>query len=108
MSTRASLLNARVVMPTGERVDVSDGFPIDEPRVVVPWSVSEDELGVLLGPVLRHVTDKYWTARVQVLGGLACSLGFHFRGSRGQLSELEFFWVRLLQDDDRRCSRDQA
>ncbi|NOT09661.1 MAG: hypothetical protein HOP28_15825 [Gemmatimonadales bacterium] len=72
-------------------MDLSDGFRIDEPPVMVPWSVSENELGHLFGPVLRHVTAKYWTARVRVLGGLECNLGFHFRGNRGQLSELEFF-----------------
>jgi hypothetical protein len=72
-------------------VDVREGFPIDEPSVLVPWRVSEQELEALLGPVLRHVTDKYWIARVSVLGGLACNLGFHFRGRRGGLSELEFF-----------------
>ena len=81
-------------------MDLSDGFPIDEPPVVVPWNVSEDELGLLLGPVLRHVTDKYWTARVQVLGGLACNLGFHFRGGRadqivGTLSGGERFRATL-------------
>jgi hypothetical protein len=78
-------------MPTGGRVDLRDGFHIDEPAVAVPWSVSESELAGLLGSVLRHVTDKYWTARVRVLGGLSCNLGFHFRGDRGELSELEFF-----------------
>jgi hypothetical protein len=72
-------------------VDLSEGFRIDEPAVLVPWRVSEKELEGLLEPVLRHVTDKYWTARVSVLGGLRCILGFHFRGKRGELSELEFF-----------------
>ena len=72
-------------------MDLREGFPIDVPAVFVPWRVSEQELETLLRPVLRHVTDKYWTARVSVLGGLACNLGFHFRGMRGGLSELEFF-----------------
>jgi hypothetical protein len=72
-------------------VDLSEGFRIDEPAVLVPWRVSEQELGTLLGSVLHYVTAKYWTARVSVLGGLACKLGFHFRGEHGQLSELEFF-----------------
>ena len=72
-------------------VDLREGFRIDEPAVLVPWRVSEQELDELLGPALRHVTDKYWTARVSVLGGLACNLGFHFRGKNGRLSELEFF-----------------
>jgi hypothetical protein len=72
-------------------VDLRDGFEIDEPAVVVPWTISEPELVRLLGSVLRHVTDKYWTAEVRVLNGLSCNLGFHFRGSGGELSELEFF-----------------
>lgn len=72
-------------------MDLRSGFHIDQPPVAVPWSVSEGELERLLGPGLRHVTDKYWTLRVNVLGGLSCKLGFHFRGSGGELSELEFF-----------------
>jgi len=72
-------------------VDLRGGFTIDEPAVMVSWTVSEQELSGLLGTALRHVTDKYWTARVRVLNGLSCNIGFHFRDVRGRLSELEFF-----------------
>jgi hypothetical protein len=79
------------VKVAGGRVDLRGGFKIDEPALVVPWTVSEKELSELFGQLLRQVTDKYWTARVRVLNGLSCKIGFHFRGSHGQLSELEFF-----------------
>jgi len=72
-------------------MDLRHGVSIDEPPVVVYWSVSESELEQLFGSTLRHVTDKYWTARVRVFGDLSCNLGFHFRGSDGGLSELEFY-----------------
>jgi hypothetical protein len=72
-------------------MDLRQGLTIEQPAVTVPWSVSEDELRRLFAFQLHYVTDKYWTTSVRVLGNLSCRLGFHFRGPRGQLSELEFF-----------------
>jgi len=73
------------------RVKIAAGLTIDDPPATVKWGTSESELQALLGPVLRHVTKGYWTAHVQVFGGLRCSLGFHFDRERDALEELEFF-----------------
>lgn len=78
-------------MPTEGHVDLGNGLRVDEPPVVVLWGICESDLQSLLGPALRRVTKGYWVARVRVLGGLSCNLGFHFRDARGGLSELEFF-----------------
>ena len=72
-------------------MDLGNGFRIDQPPVVVLWGISESDLQSLLGPALRRVTEKYWVARVRVLGSLSCNLGFIFRDTCGGLSELEFF-----------------
>jgi hypothetical protein len=72
-------------------MDLRNGFTIDNPPVAVPWSTSEAQLQNLFGSLLRHVTDGYWVAKVDVLGGLRCNLGFHFHQRPGVLTELEFF-----------------
>ena len=72
-------------------MDLRTGFEIEEPKVMVPWGISETELQELLVETPpRRVTQGYLTLPVKVLGGLQCQLGFHFRRS-GRLSELEFF-----------------
>lgn len=72
-------------------LDLREGFAIEEPAVIVPWGATEDDILALLAPASpRRVTRGYITARVRVLGGLDCMLGFHYRNA-GRLSELEFF-----------------
>jgi hypothetical protein len=73
-------------------MELEAGFSIDDPKVFVPWEISEDGLRRLLKPFeLRRVTKKYYVLRVSVCAGLRCNLGFHFRGPNDALSELEFF-----------------
>lgn len=38
-------------------MNLKQGFHIEEPRVFVPWGISEGELKGLLGSRLRHVTN---------------------------------------------------
>jgi hypothetical protein len=72
-------------------MDLRAAFPIEDPPVSVPWGATEEQLVQLLASASpRRVTRGYVTLPVQVLGGLNCMLGFHFRDS-GRLSELEFF-----------------
>jgi len=83
-------LSAHALNRTTRLMEIHKAFAIEDPAVSVPWGISESELNVLI-PGLHHVTPAYYTLPVTVLGGLRCMLGFHFRGSRGGLSELEFF-----------------
>jgi len=72
-------------------VQIDTAFDIESPAIRVPWKTTVDGLLRLLeiAPP-RAVTRNYYTLPVQVLGGLKCMLGFHFRND-GQLGELEFF-----------------
>jgi hypothetical protein len=79
-------------------MEIREAFTIEDPAVSVPWGVAEAELKARI-PELHHVTRGYYTLPVTVLGGLRCMLGFHFRGSSGGLSELEFF--RMAYPDQR-------
>jgi hypothetical protein len=73
-------------------MDLSRGFEIEDPAVVVPWGVSETELLDILPVVPQHVTSGYYVIDCVSLGGLRHALGFHFRPRRdGKLVELEFF-----------------
>jgi hypothetical protein len=72
-------------------MDLIEGIAIDEPYVFVPWDATGEDLERLLWPHARQVGPSHWTARVVVFGGLACDLGFHYRGRGGELSEVEFF-----------------
>jgi hypothetical protein len=40
-------------------MDLRDGFRIDEPSAFVRWQTSEEDLQVLFGEALRHVTKGY-------------------------------------------------
>jgi hypothetical protein len=84
-------------------MEIREAFTIEDPAVSVPWGIAESELEALI-PGLRHVTRGYCTLPVTVLGGLRCMLGFHFRGSTGGLSELEFFRTAY---PDQRASFDE-
>ena len=72
-------------------MDLIEGIAIDEPYVFVPWDATGEDLERLLFPHARQVGPSHWTARVRIFGGLACDLGFHYRGRGGELSEVEFF-----------------
>lgn len=81
-------------------MDLRTGFKLEDPNVLVPWSVSEAELRALLAPHgLRQVTTAYFTISCRSLGGLQHELGFHFKPRAGdRLDELEFF-RRTYSDD---------
>ncbi len=72
-------------------MDLIEGIAIDEPHVFVPWDATGEDLERLLSPHVRQVGPSHWTARVLVFGRLACDLSFHYRGTDGELSEVEFF-----------------
>jgi len=73
-------------------MDISNGFQIEQPNIFVPWRITESELLALGGDGLHNVTRGYYTAPCVSVGGLSCTLGFHFRPPvDGRLVELEFF-----------------
>lgn len=77
-------------------MDLKIGFQLEDPDVMVPWSISPVELEQLIvSSSLERVTEGYYTTPVQCLGGLRCMLGFHFEPPQeGMLQELEFFRSR--------------
>lgn len=86
-------------------MDISTAFPLEKPAVSIPWGIRESELKTLFSAgELRRVTNAYYTAPVRILGGLECMLGFHFRGKRSTLSELESF---RMDYSDQRASFDE-
>jgi hypothetical protein len=73
-------------------VDLSAGYRVEVPDVLVPWHISEQELLNLLPSAPRHVTTGYYTLPCASLGGLQHDLGFHFAPrAGGRLVELELF-----------------
>jgi hypothetical protein len=73
-------------------MDLSVGFQIGQPHVLVPWRISPTELRVLLPSELREITHGYSVVRCTSLGGMQHMLGFHFEPRHdGHLKELEFF-----------------
>lgn len=74
-------------------MDLSTGFQIEQPKIFVPWKISETQLQQGFGGLrLRRVTDGYFTTHCTSLGGLSHDLGFHFYPpGDGGLIELEFF-----------------
>ena len=61
-------------------MNLQNGFQLDEPAVLVPWSITEAELQELLANSKLHkVTGGYYTLDCRPLGGLAHTIGFHFR-----------------------------
>jgi len=74
-------------------MDISKRFQIEQPKIFVPWKISETELKQLFdGQLFRHVTHGYFTTTCTSLNGLSHELGFHFypRGE-GVLIEFESF-----------------
>ena len=72
-------------------MDITKGFQIDSPRILVPWDINEEGLKeIFKAHSLKRVTEKYYTTSCTSLNGLKCMLGFHF-APNGKLNELEFF-----------------
>jgi hypothetical protein len=74
-------------------MDLSSGFQIEDPSVLIRWGIAEAELEGIFGlSALRRVTDGYYVIPCYSLGGLRHKLGFHFDPRvGGRLVELEFF-----------------
>jgi hypothetical protein len=70
-------------------MDLSIEFEIEDPDVVVRWTMSEEQLLQALPSQPHWVTSGYYTLDCTSLNGLQCVLGFHFWD--GRLGELEFF-----------------
>lgn len=76
--------------------EVLDGFKIDDPSLFVPWSTNPVNLkDIFSGYELRCVVeDRYYTISCEVLDGLKCKLGFHFKPG-GKLEFLEIFDIKM-------------
>ena len=73
-------------------MDLSAGFPITAPPIVVPWLVNSVELErILAGTGFNKITAGYYTLECEPLPGLRCKLGFHLHNTGDSLTELEFF-----------------
>ena len=73
-------------------MDVSDGYRIEQPDVLVPWHIKESVLLDLLPSRPTHVTNGYYTLPCVSLGGLHHNIGFHFEPRNGgRLREFELF-----------------
>jgi hypothetical protein len=74
-------------------MDLRNGFTLESPDVIVPWTTTEPELRRLLGPAgLREVTSGYYVVTCHFLGGVRHRLGFHFAAA-GALE-----WLEVLRD----------
>ncbi|WP_157366879.1 hypothetical protein [Algoriphagus vanfongensis] len=76
-----------------DKMNIQEGYKIDEPDIFVPWDIDEQTLTQKLnGHDFKHVTAGYYTISCTSLNGLCCMLGFHFEPRKnGNLNELEFF-----------------
>jgi hypothetical protein len=81
-------------------MDITKGFHITEPNILIPWGTTEPELKALFQPEpkrlgnnpLREVTAGYFTTSCVSFNGLKHELGFHFHPRKnGRVAELEFF-----------------
>ena len=73
-------------------MNIKDGFQIYEPKVFVPWGITEQQIISLFDTSLRKVTDGYFVLTCKPFEGLICELGFHFQPLKdGRFNELEFF-----------------
>jgi len=73
-------------------VNLSEGYQIEDPQVLVPWGITEGQLLKLLPVKPREVTDGYYWLNCVSLSGLGHVLGFHFAPRQdGRLSEFEVF-----------------
>ena len=74
-------------------MDINAGFELDNPKLFVPWEISEQEFKDIFKQCsLCNVTTGYFTVSCSSLGGLKHELGFHFDPrTNGKLNRLEFF-----------------
>lgn len=74
-------------------MDITSGFQLEQPQVLVCWGISENQLQELFrGQQLRRVTDGYFVTSCTSLCGLSHKVGFHFApGISGSLAEFELF-----------------
>jgi len=74
-----------------EKMNINEGFQIDEPDVFVPWGIEEEGLVNLLGNYgLKKFKKGYYTLSCKFLGGLSCELGFHFETKEDEDKIKEF------------------
>ena len=67
----------------------AEGYPIEEPKIVIPWHIDPQQLISILKDRVDKVTRKYYTTKCISMKGLAHNLGFHF--SENKLVEFELF-----------------
>ena len=74
-------------------MNISQGFEIEQPKVFVPWGITEKALlGLVKSSSLRHVTKGHFSLSCISLGGLSHELSFHFMPRvDGKLKELELY-----------------
>ena len=73
-------------------MNLTEGYQIEDPQVLVPWGITEDRLLKLLPVKPCEVTGGYYTLDCVSLSGLRHVLGFHFAPRQGgRLSEFEIF-----------------
>ncbi len=82
-----------------ESMDISKGFQIESPNILVPWGITQRRLRQLFADYpIRRVGEGYYVTSCVSLNGLSHELGFHFTPRfpwtlhiRGRLEWLEFF-----------------
>jgi hypothetical protein len=74
-------------------MNISQGYEIEQPKVFVPWGITEKVLiGLVNASSLRRVTKGQFSLSCISLGGLSHELSFHFKPRiDGSLKELEFY-----------------
>ncbi|MBF0382818.1 MAG: hypothetical protein HQL69_17495 [Magnetococcales bacterium] len=79
-----------ILLRTGQ--DLTRGFHIEEPDVMVLWETPENSLQEMLGPHgLSKVTNGYYILPCISLGGMQHILGFHFDDEGTTINHFEFF-----------------
>ena len=85
---------AKIKISELQSMEIGRGFQLEQPRVLVPWGISEQELqGLFKDLELRHVTHGYYVAQCVSLNGLSHYLGFHFTPSASG----KLIWFELFQ-----------
>ena len=74
-------------------MNISQGFEIEQPKVFIPWEISEKVLiGLVNSPSFRRVTKGQFSLSCVSLGGLSHELSFHLMPRvDGRLKELELY-----------------
>ncbi len=67
-------------------MNITSGYQLEQPQVLVPWGISEEQLQELFrGSELRRVKDGYFITSCTSLCGLSHNLGFRFSSRDGAL-----------------------